>query len=397
MTKKKALGTATQLVHFGDNPVLGNTRPDVIPIYQTAAFVLKDLDTINAVHNDPGRGGYFYSRSGNPNQTGLAEVVAAAEEAEAGAVCASGMAALVAGILAVVQAGDHILAADNLYGLTYTLLKKDLAKLGIESSFVDLNDPEVVRAATRPNTKLFLTEVCTNPFVKVYDIDAIGEAAHAIGAKVLVDNTFTTPVHIKPLQHGADIVMHSTTKYFGGHNDVTGGAVVADGPTINEVKRLISTFGSSLSSFDAWLLQRGARTMSLRVKQQSANALVIAEALAQHPKVAKVFYPGLKDNPQYALATRLLTNGYGAMLSFYLPDDEAKVNQFIQHLNLIKFVTTLGGVRTILSHPATTSHHGLTPEERKNQGIHTGLIRLSVGIEEAADLIDDLYGALESI
>jgi len=391
--EKKEWKPETTLLHTGDKPDLPVSYPDIIPIYQTAAFVLEDLASIAAAHASPA-GGYFYSRAGNPNTDSLAAAIAAAEGGEAGAVCASGMAAILTGALAMVGAGDHIVAADDLYGGTYGLLKNDLAKLGIESSFVDLNDAAAVRAAVRPNTKLFITEVLTNPFVKVFDIGAIAATAHAAGAKLLVDNTFTTPYHIRTLDYGADIVIHSATKYIGGHNDVTAGAVVAAPELVKEVRRLISSFGCTLGPFDAWLVLRGIKTMSLRVLRQAANAQRVAEALAAHPKVGKVYYPGLPDNPQHALAVRLLRNGFGSMLSFTLPDDQAAVNRFMRALRLVKFVTTLGGVKTTLSHPATTSHVGLEDELKQKLGIHAGLIRLSVGIEDADDLIDDLDGAL---
>ncbi|MGI5838684.1 MAG: trans-sulfuration enzyme family protein [bacterium] len=396
MTEKKDLTKETRILHAGEKVDLPISYPEALPIYQTSAFVLRDLDTIRTAHQIP-QGGYYYSRGGNPNQDGLAAALAAAEDGPAAAVCSSGMAAILAGILAVVQAGDHIIAADAIYGGTYGLLKSDLAKLGISTSFVDLNDPAAIKNALRPETKLFVTEIATNPFVKIIDIDSVVAIAHAAGAKVLVDNTFTTPCHINPLQRGVDIVVHSATKFINGHNDVIAGAVIASPGIVIAAKHVIASFGTVISPFDAWLVLRGIKTMSLRVAKQSANALAVATALAKHPKVAQVFYPGLPDNPYHELATRLLRGGYGAMLSFYIPDDRDKVNKFMQTLAVIKFVTTLGGVRTTLSHPATTSHADLEPDLQKKMGIHNGLLRLSIGIEDAADLIADLYTALDAV
>jgi len=396
MAEKNQLTRETKILHAGERVELPISYPEALPIYQTSAFVLRDLDTIRTAHEIP-QGGYYYSRGGNPNQDGLAEALAAAEGGEAATVCSSGMAAILAGILAVAQAGDHIICADAIYGGTYSLLKSDLAKLGISTSFVDLNDPAAIKQALRPETRLFVTEVVTNPFVKVIDIDSVVALAHAAGAKVLVDNTFTTPCHINPLQRGVDIVVHSATKFINGHNDVIAGAVIAAPDIVHAAKHFIASFGSVISPFDAWLVLRGIKTMHLRVAKQSANALAVATALAKHPKVAEVFYPGLPASPYHALATRLLHGGYGAMLSFYIPDDREKVNRFMQSLQVIKFVTTLGGVRTTLSHPATTSHAELEPPLKKEMGIHNGLIRLSIGIEDAADLVSDLYGALDAI
>jgi cystathionine beta-lyase/cystathionine gamma-synthase len=396
MKNKDRFSSETQILHAGEKANLPSSYPEAIPIFQTSAFVLKDLDTIKSMYENP-EGAYYYSRSGHPNQDSLSEVIAMAEKGEAAAVCASGMAAILAGILACVSAGDHVICADAIYGGTYTLLRDDLSRLGVQTSYVDLNDEVAVAHALRPETKLFVTEIVTNPFVSVIDLEKVVAIAHKAGAKVLVDNTFTTPIHINPLEWGADLVAHSCTKFINGHNDVIAGAVVGSAELVKKVKHYIVSMGSVISPFDAWLVLRGIKTMNLRVPRQSENAMAIAKALELHPKVSRVFYPGLKSSPYHEIASKVLKDGYGAMMSFYLPDDREKVNRFMNSLDIIRFVTTLGGVRTTMSHPNTTSHVGLEQAVKDKMGIHDGLIRLSVGIEKAEDLIQDLTNALEVI
>jgi cystathionine beta-lyase/cystathionine gamma-synthase len=393
---KKKFSGETRILHLGEKADVTASYPEALPIYQTSAFVLKDLDTIQSMIDNP-QGAYYYSRSGHPNQDSLSEVLAEAEHGETAAVCSSGMAAIFAGILAVVQAGEHIICADAIYGGTYSMLRDDLTRLGIQSSFVNLNDEEAFKAAIQPETRLVVTEIVTNPFVQVIDIEQVVRIAREHDLKVLVDNTFTTPIHINPLDWGVDIVIHSATKFINGHNDVIAGVVIGSKELVKKAKHFIVSMGSVISPFDAWLVLRGIKTMSLRVPRQSENALAVAKALEKHPKVSRVFYPGLPSNPHHELAGKLLKDGYGAMMSFHLPNNRERVNRFMNALDLIKFVTTLGGVRTTMSHPNTTSHAGLEQEVKDRMGIHDGLIRLSVGIEKADDLIQDLLSALDSM
>ncbi len=396
MKNSNRFSDETVILYSGEKANVAASYPEALPIYQTSAFVLKDLDTIKEMNENP-QGAYYYSRSGHPNQDSLSEVLAKAEKGEAAAVCSSGMASIFAGILAVVEAGDHIICADAIYGGTYGLLKNDLARLGVSYSFVDLNDEKSLRGAIRPETKLIVTEIVTNPFVQVIDIELVVKIAHENGIKVLVDNTFTTPIHINPLEWGVDLVIHSATKFINGHNDVIAGVVIGSKEMVQKAKHFIVSMGSVISPFDAWLVLRGIKTMNLRVPRQSENALAVAKALEQHPKVSKVFYSGLESSPYHTLANKVLKDGYGAMMSFYLPDDREKVNRFMNNLELIRFVTTLGGVRTTMSHPNTTSHRDLEQSVKDRMGIHDGLIRLSVGIEKGGDLIQDLMTALDSM
>ena len=396
MKKKNEYSNETKLLHTGEKVDIPSSYPEAMPIYQTSAFVVKDLESLHAMRDNP-ETAYIYSRAKHPNQDSLSEVLREAENGEAAAVCSSGMASIFAGILAVVESGDHIICADAIYGGTYGMLRDDLSRMGISSSFVDVNDEKAIAAAVRPETKLFVIEITSNPFVVVTDIEKVVKEAKKIKAKVLVDNTFTTPVHIRPLDWGADLVAHSCTKFINGHNDVVAGGIIGSEELIQKAKHNISSLGSVISPFDAWLVLRGTKTLNLRIPRQSENALKVAEALEKHSKVDKVFYPGLKSSPYHELAGHLLNDGYGAMMSFYIPNDTEKVNRFMNNLDIIKFVTTLGGVRTTMSHPNTTSHAPLEQSVKDKMGIHDGLIRLSVGIEKAEDLVADLQQALEKM
>lgn len=393
--KKLNFKTETRILHAGKMPNLGVSIPESVPIFMTSSYALPDLDGLSELRST--KQGYYYTRCDNPNYTSLAEVIAIAEGGEEAVICASGMAAIFTGVISLVNKGDHILANDELYGESYDLFKNVFQKFGIEATFVDFNDPEAIKKAIQPNTKLFYTEIISNPLTKVVDIDSVVEIAHGIGAKVVVDSTFTTPCLIRPIEHGVDMVLHSLTKFINGHFDVTAGAIVSSSEIINEVRPLIVIFGGILSPYSAWLALRGIKTMNLRVMKQVQNASLVASALEKHPKVNKVYYPGLESHPQHSLATRLLKNGYGAMLSFGIADDKQKVNDFMQSLQLIRFVNTLGGIKTTLSHPATTSHIFVEEAIRRKMGIHDGLLRLSVGIEDPDDLINDIYNALESV
>ena len=387
----KRLRRDTALLYAGGHVDIEGSSPESPGIYMSTAFVLEDLTALLHAQQN---GGYMYTRDYSPNHICLEELVAYLEEGEACVCTSSGMAAIFCGLLSLVKGGDHVLANAALYGETYDLLENVLCDYGIETTFVDFNDPAAVEAAVRPNTRLFYTEIVANPLTVVVDIDRITETAHKHGARVMVDNTFT-PGIITPLTHGVDMVVHSLTKYINGHFDVTGGAIITSRELITRAKYFMTLFGSSLGPMEAWLALRGARTLDLRLAKQFDNAAKLAEALSKHPKIQAVHHPSLPTHPQHELASRMFSGGYGAMLSFAMDNTWEKANRFIKALRVIQFVPTLGGYKTTLSHPTSTSHKDLSEEVRLQMGIHDGLIRMSVGMENPEDLIADIFQALE--
>ena len=389
----KALNRDTALLYTGAKVDVEGSYPESPAVYMSTAFALKDLDALQYAQ---AHGLYMYTRDYNPNHICLQELVAYLENGERCVCTSSGMAAITCGLLSMLKSGDHVVANSSIYGETYDLLANVLPDYGIEATFVDLNDLEATEAAVRENTKVFYTEVVANPLTVVVDIDAVAALAHKHGAKLMVDNTFT-PCIIKPLDHGADMVVHALTKYINGHFDVTAGAVVASSQLMERVKYFVTLFGSSLGPFDAWLGLRGARTLDMRYSKQCENAIKIAKALMEHPKIEAVYHPSLDIHPQHELATRLFTGGYGAMMSFSMDNSLEKANKFINELKIIQFVPTLGGYKTTLSHPALTSHKDLDESVRESMGIHNGMVRMSVGMENADDLIADIYQALDKI
>ncbi len=393
MDDLRKLNRDTGMLYSGSSVEVEGSYPESPPIYMSTAFVLKDLDALTYAQEN---GGYMYTRDYSPNHILIQDLINYLEKGE-GCVCtSSGMAAIFCGLLSLLKGGDHIISNAAVYGETWDLMANVLVDYGIETSFVDINDAAALEKAIRPNTKLVYTEIITNPLTVVVDIDSVVRIAHDHGIKVMVDNTFT-PGLIAPMEHGADMVVHSLTKYINGHFDVTGGAVVTRKELLPRVKYFMTLFGSSLGPMEAWLALRGARTMDMRVGKQYENAAKIAEALSKHPKVQAVYHPSLENHPQHSLAGQILKGGYGAMMSFALSNSREKANRFINDLKLIQFVPTLGGYKTTLTHPASTSHKDVEESVRLEMGIHDGLIRMSVGMENAQDLIDDLYQALEKV
>jgi cystathionine beta-lyase/cystathionine gamma-synthase len=376
-----------------------NIHPKVTPIYQTSVFKFNSLAELEEYYTTPGRGGrYGYSRSEHPNSDELVAEVAKLEGAEGGGVATgAGLAGLLAAVLATCQAGDHVLCPAELYGGSVVLLSVELARLGIETTYVPLADLYDIAKWRKPNTKLVLAEVLSNPLLTVLDGPRLAQACQAQGILMLIDSSFTSPILTQPLSWGADMVWHSVTKYLAGHSDVTAGVVVARDPAIGKRLRQVATnFGLMLAPLDSWLAVRGLKTLRLRMRQHSENALAVAQLLAAHPAVAQVFYPGLDTAPGHALATEQLLNGlYGGMLSMRLADDSAEaVDRFIQKSKLFPLAPSLAGVASSCSYPTATSHRGLTDEQRRALGITPGVVRLSVGIEEPAELLADLTQAL---
>ena len=337
-----------------------------------------------------------YPRSFNsPNQEALSKKIAALEKCEAGMIFGSGMAAISHTLLALLQKGDHIVFPETLYGGTYNFIVKELPKFGIEYSFAKGFSKAEFEAAIQPNTKIIYTETPSNPLMKLTDLSMVSSLAKKHQCLSMIDNTFASPINQSPADFGIDIIMHSATKYMGGHSDISAGAIATTQELIDKIWQTSINLGGHLSDYTVWLLERSIKTMALRVKQQSRNAKKIAKWLENHPQVAKVYYPGLKSHPDYELAKKQM-KGYGGMLSFELVKGLDAV-EFMRKLKLVKYSMSLAGVESTILSPAETSHFLLTPEEREKQGISDGLLRFSIGIEEVKDIKADLEQAFETL
>ncbi|HEY4651190.1 MAG TPA: aminotransferase class I/II-fold pyridoxal phosphate-dependent enzyme [Pontibacter sp.] len=371
--------------------------PKTTPIYQTSVFTFEDLNELELYFEQPGQR-YMYSRYANPNADELAEEVNKLEGGIGAVVTSSGMSAILTAILAVCKAGDHVLCAEDIYGGSSVLLTQELSRIGIEVTYVPSSQTYSFDELVKPNTRLFLAETMSNPLLLVFDIARLGEQARKHNIKLVIDNTFASPILTKPLTLGADIVIHSVTKYLSGHSDVTAGVVVCRAEEeLQRVRKVILTYGLNLSPFESWLAARGLKTLRLRMKQHSCNALAIAEYLQQHEKVEKVWYPGLEEHPQHQLANTQGNGLFGGMLSFRIKDDKEAVNRFMRGLEQIPFAPSLAGVSTSISYPLGTSHRSLTEAQQQKIGITAGVIRLSVGVEEPEELLADLERGLSKV
>jgi len=369
------------------------TAPLVPPLCPSVVYVARDADEMNRVYEGE-EAGFTYAREGNPNAELLAKKIAGLEAADACFITNSGMSACSAIALGLLKAGDHLVAGNQLYGRTHRLVSRELTRFGVQTDLVNASDSAAVEAAIRPNTRMILVEVVSNPLLRVADIEALGRIARTRGVLLAVDNTFPTPLVLRPLALGASLVIHSVTKMLAGHSDVTLGAVCSSREHAVAIRDTIVTWGLNASPFDCWLAERGMNTLELRVARATANAAALADFLAGHRAVHRVIYPGRPEHPDHAVARRLLGNQFGSMVSFELNGGRESVNRFMRALTSIPFAPTLGDVSTIVSHPAVTSHRGLTPAERESLGIREGLIRVSVGIEELALLKTEFRRAL---
>lgn len=369
-----------------------STPPSVSPIFQTAAFDFRDLEHLEGMvsGNEPG---FMYTRDSNPNHNVFSQTVADMESAEAGVAAASGQGAMAATVLAHASAGDHVIAAKVLYGGTSQIVKFIRERHGIETTLVDANNPDEFAAAVQPNTKLAIVESISNPLIEVTDIQAVADAIGDV--PLLVDNTFCTPVLLRPLELGASCVFHSASKYLNGHGDVMSGVVVGQRELMERVNEYISVFGANANPFECWLAVRGMRTLALRMERVSTTAAVIAEFLASNEFVSRVNYPGLADHASHDLARRILPDGCSGMISFELASGGADaVNRFMQAVPTIPFSPTLADARTTISHPASTSHRPLSPEDRADLGVTDSLVRLSIGLEDTELIKQELSDAL---
>jgi cystathionine beta-lyase len=380
------MSTATQLIH--SIPVDPLTGAISVPIYQTSTFV-QEAPGVNK--------GYDYARSGNPTRATLEQLIAQLEKGAVGAAFGSGLAAIDA-VVKLLQSGDEILAVDDIYGGAFRLFTSIYEKFGITVNYVDTSDVENIFNAITPKTKLIWLETPTNPTLKISDIEAIAKLAKAHQCLLCVDNTFASPVLQQPLALGADIVVHSATKYLGGHSDLIAGLVVTKEKELGEkIKYIQNACGAILAPFDSWLVIRGIETLHLRVKQHCASAFTVAEFLETHPAVDKVFYPGLTTHPNHHIAKKQ-AKGFGGIVSFTLKNDtEEAAIQFVTQTQLFKLAESLGGIKSLVSHPANMTHKSIPAAKRKAAGVADSLVRLSIGLEDAEDLLADLEQALNKI
>jgi cystathionine beta-lyase/cystathionine gamma-synthase len=373
----------TKAIHEGQesDPLTGSV---IVPVYQTSTYEQEAIGR----HK-----GYEYSRTGNPTRTALEQALASLESGEYGLAFASGQAATTA-VVNLLKSGDHIVAGDDLYGGTWRLFERVFKNWGLETTYVDIDDPDSFESAIRDTTRLIWVETPTNPLLKVIDIRKLAAIASRNNVLLAVDNTFASPYFQRPLEVGADIVVHSTTKYLGGHSDIVGGAVVTSNKHVYEVlKYYQNAAGGIPGPWDSWLVLRGIKTLAIRMREHESNAIFLARFLGGHPAVERVYYPGLESSPYHELAREQMS-GFGGMISMELPGGLPGVEEFVSGLELFTLAESLGGVESLVCYPAKMTHGTLGAAERKRRGINDNLVRLSVGIENREDLREDLSSAL---
>lgn len=379
----RKVGFATRSIHAGQTPD-PTTGAIMTPLYLTSTYVQESP----GVHK-----GYEYSRTGNPTRKAYEDCLASLESGKYGFAFASGCAATTT-IMHMLKAGDHVIASDDLYGGTFRLFDKVIRHNGIDFSFVDLSNTENFVAALKPNTKMVWIETPTNPMLKLIDIRKVCAEANKKNLISVVDNTFMSPYFQRPLELGATVVLHSTTKYINGHSDVVGGALITSNSDVAERLAFLSnSTGAIQSTFDAYICMRSLKTLPLRMKAHAENAMAIAKFLEQHPKVEKVLYPGLPSHPQHSLAKEQMS-GFGGMITFYLKGGMAESREFLEKVSIFSLAESLGGVESLIEHPAIMTHASVPLANRQALGIHDNLVRLSVGVEDLEDLLWDLKNAL---
>ncbi|MFQ5798168.1 MAG: trans-sulfuration enzyme family protein [Bacteroidota bacterium] len=378
------MGFSTLAIHAGQQPD-PTTGAIMTPVYLTSTYVQPELGKDK---------GYVYSRVANPTRTALEKNIAALEGGKHGLAFASGMAAITT-IMHILKKGDHVVMSQNVYGGTYRVSHFVLTDFGLMFDYINTTDLNLVRGAIKPNTRMLFIESPTNPTMEITDLEGIVRIARDRGLLTVVDNTFATPYYQKPLQFGIDIVVHSATKYLNGHSDMLGGVIVVNSDELNDRLRFIQkSVGGVMSPFDAWLCLRGTKTLAVRMTKHNENALQVARFLSEHQKVKQVYYPGLPSHPQHLVAKKQM-EGFAGMISFDLGDLGA-ATKFLKKVKLCALAESLGGVESLISHPATMTHASVPPEQRKRIGVTDGLVRISVGIEDTEDIIEDLRQALGS-
>jgi cystathionine gamma-lyase/cystathionine beta-lyase len=375
----------TLAIHAGE-------RPDVTygavsaPIYQTSTFMFEDVGKTK---------GYDYSRTANPTRKILEDTIAQLEGGKAGFAFATGMAAETT-VIHLLKAGDHVISGDDIYGGTYRLFHNVMRDFGLEFTFLRLDNRERIEEAIKPNTRMLWLETPSNPLLNIVDVEMMADIAKKHNILTVIDNTFATPYFLKPIEYGIDLVVHSTTKYLNGHCDVVGGAVVTTTDELTgRIQFLLNAMGTPASPFDCWLVIRGIETLHVRMKQHEENAIAVANYFKGHPGVKKVLYPGLDSHPGHEIAKRQM-KGFGGMVSFELKGDIDIVSNFLRRLKVFSLAESLGGVASLAEHPATMTHASMPKEHREKVGITDGVVRLSIGLEHADDLIEDLEQALEA-
>jgi cystathionine gamma-synthase len=374
----------TRTVHVGVNKDTAYNSI-ITPIYQTSTFRFEDIGVTR---------GYDYTRTANPTRTALEENIASLEGGQGASVVATGMSAITT-VLHLFRPGDHIVCTHDCYGGTERILRTYQEQFNIGVSYADLRSVDALRKALRPNTKAVWIETPSNPLLNVLDIRALSEVAHEVGARAVVDNTFLSPYNQRPFEHGADIIVHSTTKYLNGHSDVVGGAIVVkEAEELERIKYLANALGQGASPFDSWLVLRGIKTLVPRMRLHESNARAVAEFLNTHRSVSRVYYPGLPDHPQHELARRQ-QDGFGGMVSFEVRGGIDEVNRLLRGVRIFALAESLGGIESLIDHPVTMTHASMDPELRARAGINPQVIRLSVGIEHIDDLLEDLDRGLD--
>ncbi|HBA85163.1 MAG TPA: cystathionine gamma-synthase [Verrucomicrobia bacterium] len=375
----------TKAIHDGQesDPATGSVT---VPVYQTSTY---EQDAIGKPR------GFEYSRTGNPTRQALETALASLEGGRHGLAFASGVAAATA-VLQTLKPGDHVVAGNDIYGGSYRLFEQVFRPWGLETDYAEISEPDAFKAALKSTTKLLWIETPTNPLLKLADIGALAELAHERGILLAVDNTFATPYFQRPLEWGADVVVHSTTKYLGGHSDVIGGAAIANSDELyQKIKFYQNAAGAVPGPWDCWLVLRGLRTLHVRMREHERNALRLAQKLEKHPAVSRVYYPGLNSHPQHELARRQMT-GFGGMIGIELAGGSEAVERFFAQVKIFMLAESLGGVESLACYPPKMTHASMSPSERARRGIHDNLIRLSVGLENGDDLEEDLVQALKA-
>ena len=400
MYDPEKMGFSTNQIHAA-RPEPDGVAPLATPIYQTSTYIFESTQQ-GAARFAGEEGGYIYTRLHNPNADEAAARIACLEGGEAGMLTASGMGAITATLWTILKSGDHIVSDSTLYGCIYALFTEGLARFGVEVTLVDFCDEAALRAAIRPETKVVYCETATNPDLKVVDIEMVARAAHEINPDiyVMVDNTFVSPYLVQPLRLGADIVVHSATKYLNGHGDVIAGAIITKKELIDQIIPcgLKYMTGCAIGPFDSFLITRGLKTLDIRMDRHCANAMKVARFLEGHPAVRRVCYPGLESHPQHELAKRMYRHGgFGGVVSFELNCDRERTAKFVNSLKLCTLAVSLGDAITLIEHPASMTHNTYTVEVLAEIGISESLLRLSVGLEDADDLIADLKAELDRI
>ncbi len=381
---------------MNDSTRLGSTVPLVTPLFQSSVYTIADLEALDRLYSGE-EFGFIYARDGHPNATRLATIVARMEAARWCVVCSSGMAALTATILSFVRSGDRLVASHLLYGRTNQLLRQELARFGVATSFVDATNIDEVRRALATPARVMLVETMSNPTCRLVDLGQLAELCDDANVDLIVDNTFATPSLVRPIEWGADVVVESLTKLMSGHGDVVLGAVCGSDPELLPIlNQTVTIWGFASNPFDCWLTERGLSTLDLRMRTASSNAAILADWLTTQPGVRRVIYPGRPEHPDHRLAQRLLAGGFGNMLCFELEGGRDAVNCFMRQAPEIPFSPSLGSTQTTCSYPAGTSHRFESPEEKARQGITDGLVRLSVGIEPVESIKERIHAGLRT-